>query len=98
MTGIEMLEQYRLKAGISRAGLARRLGVTDQIVYYWFKGERSPGRASIGAIERVTNGAVPVSVWFEPQARPPAPASAPRSTLRARRVGSKSSPHRRPHK
>lgn len=45
---------YREREGISRAELARRIGVDPQTIYRWENGKRWPRRDAMRRIERVT--------------------------------------------
>ena len=66
MGGSELLARYRSENGLSRAALARLIGVTEQAIYYWERGERVPERWAAREISRVAG--VPEGAW--PVSRP----------------------------
>lgn len=62
------LRSYLAREQLSAADIAPRLGVHMSVVYRWIKGETTPSVDSALAIERLTNGAVPVESWASPEA------------------------------
>lgn len=50
---------------LSQEKFAERLGVSQSSVSKWVAGS-PPKRTTMLAIERATDGAVPIAVWFRP--------------------------------
>lgn len=61
--GMEKLKSYMKEAGLSQADISRSLNISRSMVCYILAGERTPGLKLALHIERMTGGAVPVSVW-----------------------------------
>jgi len=61
--GSLLLQTHLAKSGASRESLCDAIGCSPQAVSYWVNGKRVPGIASALAIQRATDGDVPVESW-----------------------------------
>jgi transcriptional regulator with XRE-family HTH domain len=59
------LLKYRKQRGVTRADLAKRVGVHPHSLSQIAHGRRRPSWKLAGRIELATDGAVPRSLWFE---------------------------------
>jgi transcriptional regulator with XRE-family HTH domain len=57
------LRAWRLKAGLTQDGCAKRVGVKQSAWAEWESGARTPREESLVEIERLTEGEVPASVF-----------------------------------
>lgn len=62
-TGGQKLDAWRASQGIKKGWLADKIGVNDSTLTRWVIGDVIPQRTARLAIELVTGGAVPTSVW-----------------------------------
>lgn len=61
------LRAWREKAGRTQTDCAVAIGVTQSAWAEWESGARTPREASLLDIERLTDGAVPVSTFDKPR-------------------------------
>lgn len=58
-----LLADYLNEHAESQSAFARRAGVSESALSDWLRGRRNPDVTSAVAIERATDGAVPVESW-----------------------------------
>ena len=58
------LKNWLENKGMSVADFAARIGVTEQAVYAWMRGDRRPGHANIYVIRGVTDGDVTANDFY----------------------------------
>ena len=81
-TGVTSLLRYRIAAArrtakLSKAQLARRLGVLTQVVAEWERGAKQPGPFQMRRLERVLHpGFGRAHIWLRNGPKSPDPASA----------------------
>ncbi|WP_437679960.1 helix-turn-helix transcriptional regulator [Sorangium sp. So ce131] len=59
----ELLYEWRLRAGLTQADAGNRVDVAQSTWSDWEAGRKSPGVAQAVALERLTEGHVPVATW-----------------------------------
>lgn len=62
---MEHLRSYLTDREMSAGDFAADIGVHPSIVYRWLAGDAKPSIENALAIDRVTDGAVPVAAWGE---------------------------------
>lgn len=50
------IKRFRKKMGWTRTELAAKVGVSEQAVWYWEKGTRSPSGPAQRLLEQIVNG------------------------------------------
>jgi DNA-binding XRE family transcriptional regulator len=66
MQGNRLLREWRAASGLSQADMARSLGVSQPTYWAWEREDAIPKIEQGLAIERVTEGSVPVVSWARP--------------------------------
>lgn len=72
------LAEHLSSTGETQSSFAARVGARTATVSGWVNGV-IPRPEFMARIEKATNGAVPIAVWFTDHATPDSPAKAPRS-------------------
>lgn len=62
----EKLRRYLRDNQITQTKFAEDLKTRPQMVTYWLSGKHTPRAKTMKRIEEMTEGAVPMSSWFEP--------------------------------
>ncbi len=63
VTSTHPLPTWRLKAGLSQAALAERVGVTQSRLSDWERGHGAPSLDRAIALDELSRGAVPIETW-----------------------------------
>lgn len=71
MSASEKLASWIETSGMLKTEVAKKLEVTPSLITHYTSGRRSPSRILAKAIEQISEGAVPASLWHEP--KPPLP-------------------------
>lgn len=71
MSASETLAAWLERTGMPKMKLAAELEVTPSLITHYTSGRRKPSRVLAIAIEKISNGEVPASLWHEP--KPPLP-------------------------
>lgn len=59
-----VLQTWLTANQVSNARLGGRLGVSRQVVWLWAQGRKRPSLLHAVALDRLTQGAVPVATWL----------------------------------
>jgi transcriptional regulator with XRE-family HTH domain len=66
-TGPDLLRAYRSEHGITTEALAAALGVSEDTIYAWLAGRKTPGLPAALRLEQVAG--IPVEAWAAAPAR-----------------------------
>lgn len=78
------LAKYLHDKGITQETFAESLGAGQQSVSKWVRGDAVPRAETIGAIDRLTKGAVRLADWFDGKPAGPLPRRGRRPGAEAR--------------
>jgi hypothetical protein len=70
MAGPTLLARYLARQKLSYPAFAQMVGADRARIHRCARGERKPGLLLALAIEKATDGAVPVSSWLAPRTAP----------------------------